>query len=62
MGAGTGEVMGVESHPEIIESKYEDVFKLDLDLKPSPLLVSKEEDNPSDFNWGFEVNLLKIFS
>ena len=46
-------VSSVESTPLITEVDY---FNLDIDMKPSPLVVGSEE-SPSDFEWFCEKGI-----
>lgn len=37
----------------------EDLFRIDIDLAPSSLLVSNDEENPAEFEWYAEKGLIE---
>ena len=46
-------MLSVQEH-EIYSEEMRVLFSLDLDLRPSSILVG-EDDNPVDFEWSCEV-------
>jgi hypothetical protein len=52
---GSGQVISVNDH-EMFSDEMKIFFSLDLDLRPSSLLVG-EDDAPVDFEWSCEVNI-----
>ena len=51
---GTGKTISHEAvDNKIIEAQHEDVFRVNLDVVPSAMLV--DEENPPDFEWTAEV-------
>lgn len=56
---GTRKLRSIEEiDNHIIKAEFEDVFRINLDMVPSPLLVSEDEENPTDFEWTAEVEII----
>jgi hypothetical protein len=53
---GNGKVVSVEEN-DLITKEMEQMLRLNLDIKPTGLLVGDEE-NPVEFEWSAEVTLL----
>eukprot|EP01017_Pseudomicrothorax_dubius_P051364 TRINITY_DN9879_c0_g1_i1.p1 TRINITY_DN9879_c0_g1~~TRINITY_DN9879_c0_g1_i1.p1 ORF type:complete len:398 (-),score=68.09 TRINITY_DN9879_c0_g1_i1:290-1483(-) len=53
-GVGSGIVSSV-ADTELVDEKTKEILQVDIDIYPSPLLVN--EENPPDFEWGFEKGI-----
>lgn len=43
----------------LIDQHAEDIFNLDLDWTPNPLMVSNDPENPAEFEWHCELGLIE---
>ena len=58
-GVGTGEI-GETLESSLVGEREREIMMVDVDMQNSALLQNEDEENPAEFDWGFEYGIIEM--